>query len=188
MTEVAEKFNQEVTDYLKSGVSLVHVFYQGNEGEVIDIIKNSMPNKSGNQRTARTYGYYEWDKDNGLMCMDAKSEEMFGLEKTSDINWVFKFFLSPKTPWNKRHDFDCWVVVLKGTEYLEDTTAIRWIKEIDIHNDDENNLIRKQIHMLHKISDGKDFEKEKIVKMQNIPIEIRETSLIIDMQLSNSKV
>ena len=185
--------SQELIDYIRSGASLIYINSNDERFTVKDIQRCiSSLNLNKDKTESRSYGYYEWSCTKGTLHgtskqFEAEDEHYINVinhkletegismpektddEQSKDALMALNFF-SSNTPPNKKHDADCHVVVLKDIHpQLKDIRVIRKIKDIVVHNDDEENVIRKCLIIVSPI--------------QTIPIELKNLVTVMDWSL-----
>ena len=188
-----QSVSRELIDHIRSGASLLYITTNDEANTSIDIQRCiASLNLNKDKSESRTYGYYEWTCTRGNIMGEMKDltqpenhypnylsgkleTQCYALpEKTEDENSkdVLRAldFFAAYSPTNKKHDFDCQVVVMKDLHpHLKDIRVVRKIKDIVVHNDDDNNVIRKCIIVLSAV--------------QNIPIELRNLISVIEWKL-----
>jgi SpoVK/Ycf46/Vps4 family AAA+-type ATPase len=185
--------SQELVDYIRSGASLIYINTNDERFTMQDIRRCvSSLNLNKDKAEARTYGYYEWSCTKGTLHASMKAleheedhyvnvinrkMETEGLvvpEKTDDDSTKDALaalnFFSANVPTNKKHDADCHVVVLKDIHpHLKDIRVVRKVKDIVVHNDDEESVVRRCLIIVSPV--------------MQIPIELRNLVTVIDWNL-----
>ena len=182
-------------DQLKSGANMIYITTR-DEASTLKELRRCVASLNLDESSAefkRTFGLYEWSSTQGVLygtlsdsdetyinLVDGKSakkdyiidDEAEKLE-TKDIMVALDSFCR-NSPSNKKHDFDCHVVILKDVHpYLKDHKVIRKIKDIVIQNENDNVLIRRTIIILSPI--------------KNIPIELNNLLNVIEWKLPSSQ-
>lgn len=185
--------SQELVDYIRSGASLIYINTNDERFTMQDIRRCvSSLNLNKDKQEARTYGYYEWSCTKGTLHATMKpleheedhyinvinkkleTEGLVVPEKTEDdaskdALAALNFF-STNVPVNKKHDADCHVVVLKDIHpHLKDIRVIRKVKDIVVHNDDEESVVRRCLVIVSPV--------------MQIPLELRNLVTVIDWNL-----
>ncbi len=187
--------SEELIAHITSGASLIYINSNDERFTIEDIRRCiSSINLNKDVTNPRTYGYYEWACTTGLLrgemkkfeksyehyanILNKKSEtegyqmpEKTEDEQSKDPLAALNLFCTNSVK-DKKHDFDCQVVVLKDIHpNLKDLRVVRKIKDVIVNNDDDRNSIRRCLIVLSSVT--------------NIPIELKNLCIVMDWPLPN---